>query len=150
MLSILGFITGLAPAISQIANKITDLQMLKVKAQSDTELADINRRIEEAHDRRQILVAEAGQRIGIILNGGMRALMALPVAVFLWKWLVWDKVIGAFAHCAGPFGKAVNGVMPERCATYITDQLDGNTWLIVLGISGFYFAYDFGSKLLKR
>jgi hypothetical protein len=130
MLSILGFITGLAPMLAQIANNITDLQKLKVRAQSDTELASINRQIEEAHDRRQVLVAEAASRVGILLNGGMRFLMAVPVTAFLWKWLMWDKVVGSFAHCA--------------------QGLDQNTWLILLGICGFYFAYDFGSKILKK
>jgi hypothetical protein len=132
--------------LTQVANNITDLQKMKVKAQSDTELADINRRIEEAHDRRMILQAEAGNRIAVVLNGGMRAIMAAPIAIFLWKYLTWDKVFGSFAHCAGTYG----ATMPERCATYVTDPLDANSWMIVLGICGFYFAYDFGSKLLKK
>jgi hypothetical protein len=149
MLSILGFITGLAPMLTQVANNITDLQKMKVKAQSDTEIQDINRRIEEAHDRRQILVAEAASRVGILLNGGMRFLMALPVTAFLWKWLLWDKVVGSFAHCAQGLDK-VNGVLQGRCASFVTDPIDQNTWLILLGICGFYFAYDFGSKLLKK
>lgn len=149
MLSILGFITGLAPMLTQIANNITDLQKLKVKAASDTELASINRQIEEAHDRRQILVAEAASRVGILLNGGMRFLMAVPVTAFLWKWLLWDKVVGSYAHCAQGLDK-VNGVLQERCASFVTDPIDQNTWLILLGICGFYFAYDFGSKIIKK
>ena len=149
MLSILGFITGLAPMLTQIANNITDLQKLKVKAASDTELASINRQIEEAHDRRQILVAEAASRVGILLNGGMRFLMAVPVTAFLWKWLLWDKVIGSYAHCAQGLDK-VNGVLQEKCMSFVTDPIDQNTWLILLGICGFYFAYDFGSKIIKK
>ena len=132
--------------LAQVANNITDLQKLKVKAQSDTEIKDIDRRIEEAHDRRMILQAEAASRIGIVLNGSMRALMAAPVAIFLWKYLAWDKVAGSIAHCAGKYG----ATMPERCATFVTDPLDANSWWIVLGVCGFYFAYDFGSKLLKK
>jgi hypothetical protein len=144
MFSFLGFITGLAPMLTQVANNITDLQKMKVKAASDTELANINRQLEEAHDRRQILVAEAASRIGILLNGGMRFLMALPVAAFLNKLLLWDKVVGSYAHCSKGFETA------GRCATFNTDPLDANTWYVVLGICGFYFAYDFGSKLLKK
>lgn len=132
--------------LTQLANNITDLQKMKVKAQSDTELAQINKQIEEAHDRRQILVAEAASRIGIILNGGMRALMALPVVIFLNKWLVWDKVVGSFAGCSGK-----TPVAPlDKCYTYVTDQLDANTWIVILGVCSFYFAYDFGSRLLKK
>ena len=149
MLAIFSFVTGLAPMLAQITNKITDLQMLKAKAQADTEIREIDRRIEEAHDRRQIIVAEAASRIGTILNGGMRALMALPVAVFLNKLLLWDKVVGSFAHCANGLDK-VNGVIQNGCKSFVTDPLDSNTWYVVLGICGFYFAYDFGSKLLKK
>lgn len=132
--------------LTSVANNITDLQKLRVKAQSDTEIKEIDRKIEEAHDRRMILQAEAGSRIGVVLNGGMRALMAAPAAIFLWKYLAWDKVAGSIAHCAGTYGAA----MPERCATYVTDPLDTNSWLVVLGICGFYFAYDFGSKVFKK
>ena len=143
MFSFLGFLTGLAPMLAQVANNITDLQKLKVKASSDHELAEINRQIEAAHDRRLILQTEAASRIGIILNGGMRFLMALPVAAYLNKLLLWDKVVGSFAHCA----KGMDGT---SCQTFNTDGLDANTWFVVLGICGFYFAYDFGSKLLKK
>jgi hypothetical protein len=149
MLAIFSFITGVAPMLAQITNKITDLQMLKAKAQADTEIRDIDRRIEEAHDRRQVIVAEAASRVGILLNGGMRFAMAVPVTAFLWKWLLWDKVVGSFAHCAQGLDK-VNGVLQERCASFVTDPIDQNTWMILLGICGFYFAYDFGSKMLKK
>lgn len=144
MFQLLSFITGLAPMLTQVANNITDLQKMKVKAQSDTELADINRQLEAAHDRRQVLVAEAASRIGILLNGGMRFLMALPVAAFLNKLLLWDKVVGSFAKCSKGFE------VPGSCYSFNTDPLDANTWYVVLGICGFYFAYDFGSKLLKK
>ena len=146
MFTILSFITGLAPMLAQVTNKIADLQMLKVKAQSDTDIKEIDRQIEQAHDRRQILVAEAASRTGILLNGGMRFLMAMPVTIFLWKWLAWDKVVGSFAGCAGKYGEA----FPPKCASFVTDPIDSNTWLILLGVSGFYFAYDFGSKMLKK
>lgn len=149
MFTVISFLTGLAPMLTSVTNNITDLQKLKVKAQSDTEIRDIDRRIEEAHDRRQVLVAEAASRIGILLNGGMRFAMAVPVTAFLWKWLLWDKVAGSFAHCAQGLDK-VNGVLQERCASFVTDPIDQNTWMILLGICGFYFAYDFGSKVFKK
>lgn len=149
MFAFLSFITGLAPMLSQLANNITDLQKMKVKAASDTELAEINKQIEAQHDRRMILQAEAASRIGIILNGGMRFLMALPVAVYLNKLLLWDKVVGSFVHCANGLDK-VNGVIQNGCKSFVTDSLDSNTWYVVLGICGFYFAYDFGSKVFKK
>lgn len=131
--------------LGQLANNITDLQKMKVKAASDTDLAQINKQLEEAHDRRAIIIAESGNRIASFFTAGMRALMAAPIAIFLWKWLVWDKVIGSLSRCAGKFGDA----NPDGCATFITDRLDDNTWWIVLGVCGFYFAYDFARTIRK-
>ena len=135
--------------LSQIANNITDLQKMKVKAGSDKELAEINRQLEEAHDRRAIIVAESGNRVASFFTAGMRAHFAAPVAIFLWKWRVWDKVVGSLAKCAGSFGNQ-QGNVPDRCATFITDRVDDNTWWIILGVCGFYFAYDFGKRALGK
>src|SRR5262245_5823289 len=131
MFQLLSFITGLAPMLTSIANNITDLQKMKVKAQSDAEIQEINRKIEEAHDRRAIVIAESGNRIASFFTAGMRALAAAPVVLFLWKWLAWDKVAGSFAGCAGKFGQDSTGAIADRCSSFITDRLDDNTWWIV-------------------
>ncbi len=126
LFSILGFVTGLTGPISQITNKILDLQKQRQDAASNLAKAKIDQEIELAHDRRQVLVAEAGSRI----NGYMRALIALGPALYLTKIFLYDKVIGSFLGCSQ------RGV---ECPTFNTDALDANLWWVAISVVGFYF-----------
>ena len=141
---ILGFITGLAGPIAQVANNITDLNKMKVKAQSDTELAGINQKLEEAHDRKAVLIAEAGNRFLSVITGSCRLALTIPVIVILNKLLTWDKAVGSWAGCAGD-----KGILPG-CETFTTDKLDANMWWVIIAVIGFYFLYDIGSRIFKR
>jgi len=134
MLSILGFITGLAPMLTQMANNITDLQKMKVKAQSDHELAAINSQIEAIHDRRQVLIAEAGSRLNAIVRAGF-TLLTFPV---LAKILIWDKVVGPFVGCVGKD--------PIGCSMFNTDALGYEIWAVIGSIIGFYFLTTWKAK----
>src|SRR5437868_3595020 len=100
-LSILGLLTGLAGPLVNLAGRITDLQIAKVGASTDKEKALIDQQIEEAHDRKAILIAEAGNRVAGAINASVRLFLALPSGIILWKLLVWDKVLGSFKGCAG-------------------------------------------------
>src|SRR6266704_2122449 len=102
MFSILGLITGLAGPISLITGKIADLQTAKLTATTDYQRNQINQQIEEAHDRKAILVAEAGNRLAAGLNASTRLLAALGPILFVFKVFFWDKVIGSFVGCSGP------------------------------------------------
>jgi len=134
MLSILGFITGLAPMLTQMANNITDLQKMKVKAQSDHEIAAINAQIEAVHDRRQVLIAEAGSRLNGIIRAGF-TLLTFPV---LAKVFVWDKVVGPFVGCVGKD--------PVGCQMFNTDALGVELWSVIGAIVGFYFLTTWKTK----
>ena len=134
MLSILGFITGLAPMLTQMANNITDLQKMKVKAQSDHEIAAINAQIEAVHDRRQVLIAEAGSRLNGIVRAGF-TLLTFPV---LAKILIWDKVVGPFFGCVGKD--------PVGCQIFNTDALGYEIWAVIGAIVGFYFLTTWNKK----
>ncbi len=134
MLSILGFITGLAPMLTQMANNITDLQKMKVKAQSDHEIAAINSQIEAIHDRRQVMIAEAGSR----LNGVARFCFAALTFPVLAKILVWDKVVGPFFNCVGKD--------PVGCQMFNTDALGYEIWAVIGSIIGFYFLTTWNKK----
>ena len=128
MLSILGFITGLAPIFGEIAGQILSLEKARLIAVTDVQKAELNKQIEELHDKRAVLVAEAGNR----LNSTMRFLIALGPAIYLGKIFIWDKTVGAFAGCAGKTS--------EYCRTiFQTDPLDYNLWWVALGVVGFYF-----------
>jgi hypothetical protein len=134
MLSILGFITGLAPMLTQMANNITDLQKMKVKAASDHEIAQINSEIEAIHDRRQVLIAEAGSR----LNGIARFCFAALTFPVLAKILFWDKVVGPFFKCVGKD--------PIGCEMFNTDSLGVEIWGVIGAIVGFYFLTSWKNK----
>lgn len=133
LFSILGFITGLAGPLSNLANKIVDLKSQRLKAETDIERHKIDQQIEEVHDKRAVLIAEAGSRIGVAINASCRLILAIPAGVILYKLLVWDKVIGSFDGCAGKAGNAL------RCVTYNTDVLDTNQWAVIAAVIGFYF-----------
>lgn len=113
--------------LAQVANKITDLQIIKAKAQGDAQIKEIDRQIEEAHDKRQVLIAEAGSRI----NAGTRFLLTLLVIPPLAKVLVWDKTIGPFFGCVGKD--------PAGCHIFNTDAFGTEIWALIAIIVGFYF-----------
>lgn len=142
MLSIiLGFITGLAGPIASVVGKISDLQIAKVNAASNVEKAHIDAQIEEAHDRKAILIAEAGNRIACLINSVTRLVLTVGPASVLLKIFLWDKVVGSFYGCAGRAGNAI------KCATFNTDPLDTNLWYVILAVIAFYFSYDIASRM---
>ena len=134
MLSIiLGFITGLAGPALNFAGRLTDLKIAQVNARTDIEKAKVNQEIEEVHDKRAVLIADAGNRISSFLNGTMRFILAIPAAAIVWKLLFWDKVIGSIDGCVGDAGQEA------RCLIYNTDPLDAYQWAIIALVTGFYF-----------
>lgn len=142
MLGFLGIITGLAGPLAQIANKILDLQLAKNIARTETEKEDIEQKIQEAHDRRAVIIAEAGSRLSNTLTATMRFLIALGPTAFLLKVLLYDKVIGAFAGCTvrNP---------PLGCVSFSTDSLDTNLWWVIFAAVSFYFLYDISARLKR-
>lgn len=140
---ILGFVTGLAGPIANIASRIVDLQAKKVNAATEIEKARIDQQLEEAHDRKAVLVAEAGNRLAGTLNASMRLAIALGPMTVLTKIFFWDKVVGSFAGCAGEAGQNIG------CETFRTDALDTNLWAVITAVIAFYFVYDLATRLKK-
>jgi hypothetical protein len=62
-----------------------------------------------------VLMREADGRI----NGIIRAMLAVPVVVFLWKVIIWDKVL----------------------ALGSTDDLSENLWYVAMMVLGFYYVH---------
>lgn len=143
MLSILGLLTGLAGPLSSITGKISDLLVARAQARTDQERMKVDQQIEEAHDRKAILVAEAGNRVAGTINASMRLALAVGPAAILLKLMLWDKVIGSFAGCAGSGGHGLN------CASFRTDPLDTNQWMVITAVIAFYFAYDMMARSRK-
>ncbi len=130
--TILGFITGLAGPISAAVAKLTDLQIAKVQASTDTEKMTIDAQIAEAHDRVSVLQAEAGSRVNAIIRG----MLAFGPMVYLDKVFIWDKVMGSFL-----------GYTKDA---FSTDPLDANLWTVVTVVLSFYFVYDIAASWRKK
>ena len=132
---ILGFLTGLGPIIGNLGSQILSLEKAKLSAKTEVQKQEITKEIEAIHDKRAVLVAEAGSR----LNAYFRAFIALGPAAYLSKIFLWDKVVGSFAGCS-----MVNS---EYCRTmFQTDNLDPYLWAVVTAVIGFYFLSTFGAR----
>lgn len=123
MFTILGALTGLAGPLAQVAKQIAALQTAKINAAADEERAKIDASLQEAHDRRAVLIAEAGSR----LNAIMRGLLAMPTVILLWKIEIWDKAFGSLTHGH-------------------TDSLGPDLWWVVTAVIAFYFGYDIAAR----
>lgn len=132
MFSIIGLLTGLAGPIANIANKIIDLQAQKAAAKSNEDIKSIDAAIEEAHDRKATLIAEAGNRFLSLITGIGRAVIIFPVGIILNKVLIWDKIIG---EC----------LMGSCFTTTISSQL----WGVITAVIAFLFGYDLLAKWRK-
>ena len=123
MLGIITALLGLADPITKIAGKIADAKIASIQATTDKEKIEADERVKALEARARVLEREADSKI----NQFVRAALALPVVVFLWKVIIWDKVL----------------------AWGSTDDLSENLWYVSMIVIGFYFAsYTVGK--LKR
>lgn len=112
MLALLGFLGGLINPLANIASKIADARIAALKADTDEKKIAADERVKTLEQRRAVMVAESASRI----NPVMRALLAGPAVIFLWKVMVWDKVLGLGS----------------------TDNLSENLWIYLFSVVGFY------------
>lgn len=105
--------------IGSITSKIADAYLAKQNATTDREKIAADERIRTLEAKRAVMVAEAGSRINAI----MRAALAAPVAVILWKIFIYDKALGQWTHGT-------------------TDALSPELWNVVMVVVGFYFIYE--------
>lgn len=125
ILSALGAITGLLGPISNIIGKLYDLNIAKIKATEDITVTGIQAEIDATHDKAMVLTAEMGSRLAAIITSFIQTLLALPVAIFLWKVIIWDKVIGSW---------------PD----YSTELANSSMlWWVIISVVGFYFVTIF-------
>lgn len=123
MLNLIALLTGLAGPVANLAGKLADLLIARTNATNNTERARIDQQIEEVHDKRAVLVAQAGNRFFSVVYGILVALLGLCAVVPLMKLLLWDKVIGSFA------GYTENA--------FTTDRLGVELWAVLASIIGF-------------
>lgn len=105
--TIIGAFTG------DVAKALADAYRARETAKTDAERLAAEERIDRL---RQVAAVQTGSRIDAIV----RALIAGPIILFLWKVIAWDKVAG--------WGR--------------TDDLSENLWLVVMIVIGFYFVHN--------
>lgn len=132
---ILGFITGLVGPIMNLVGQITDLKKAKIVADSDIQKKQIDASIFELEDKKSVIVAMAGTRIGAFCFAIPQFILGISISTYVAKLLLWDKVVGSFQGCTKG---APNNLLSE-CLIYNTDGLDANLWWIVLAGVGLYF-----------
>lgn len=112
--------------IGSIADRLAAAYEAHEKAKTNTEKIAAEERIKALQARRDVMVAESGNRI----NVWMRAMLATPVAIILWKVLVYDKALGQWTHGA-------------------TDALSPELWRVVMTVISFYFLAEAASAVTR-
>lgn len=115
MLGIITSLLGLADPITRIFGKLADARIAAVQATTDKERIEQEERVKALEARARVLEREADSKINQIV----RALAAAPVIVFLWKVILWDKVLSLGS----------------------TDDLSENLWYVTMMVLGFYFVH---------
>ena len=106
-----------------LVQSLADAYKAKQQAATDQEKIAADERINRINAMRDVQKAEAGSRINAII----RAMFALPVAVYFGKLYLWDKVLG--------WGR--------------TDALSPELWQVAMVIIGFYFLAETATSVTR-
>lgn len=145
MLSILGLIpsiltalTGLGTTASSISKDIRDLQMAKEKSKSDKDLREIDAAIQEKNIQKDIIVANAGNRLYNVLG----FILFLGPAVYSFKYFAIDKAWGGLAGCAGKAAETL-----AYCYPFRTDPISPEMAVVLTGaLAMFTIQTTFGRR----
>jgi len=116
----LGFLIGLIDPISKITKAIADAKIAATNATTEQARIAAEERVKILEARASVLSSEANRSA---VNLYVRAFLAAPVGIFLWKVFVYDKALGQWTK-----GR--------------TDGLDPNLWAVVMIVLTFYFVYE--------
>jgi len=120
----------IGPFIKMVGGFVLDYHKQNLDAQGSHEIqvsTVVEKSIEldkrEAELNTATVVAEQGNWV----TRSVRPLMATPFIIFLFKVVVWDKVIGSFVGCSGT-------VEAGTCRTFLTDPLDPKMWGVFMAV----------------
>lgn len=113
ILGIIKALLGFGETVKSISGDIARVKIAARDAETNEKKIDAEAEVKALELRRDVLVAEApGSRVNQLL----RVLLSIPAVVFLWKVVIWDKVL----------------------AIGSTDDLSQNLWTYVFAVVGFY------------
>lgn len=120
----ISLLVGLLPGILGTVSKgLQQAHRDRLNAKNTAECIEADKRIAALQAQKEIMVAEARTNWNIIFRG----FLALPFGLFIWKTVVWDKLLG--------WGT--------------TDNLSPELWNLMMVVYGFYFVYE-TAALFKR
>lgn len=120
--TILSWLTG--GGIKAIGGELRAAYEAKLKAQTDAEKLKAEETIARLEAQRSVLIAEQGRW----LTAWVRPAIALPFVIYIWKLVVWDKVLGQGA----------------------TDDLSPQLWQMMTIIITAYFLTRPFEKVLRK
>lgn len=85
---IIGWVAG--GALDRIGGHLKDAYIAKKQADSDEQKLEADLRIRQLEAQEEILIAEQGNWI----TRWIRPAIAFPFVAYLWKVVLWDKVLG--------------------------------------------------------
>ena len=119
--TVLSWVTG--GGISSITGAIRDMRKDALDAGNTERRIELEKTVAVMESRKAVLVAEAKGNWNVFF----RILLAFPFAVFVWKVIIYDKVLARGA----------------------TDNLSPELWNLMMVVYGFYFVYE-TAALFKR
>ena len=114
MFSLISTLLGLAPSALGLANKIADARVELAKAQTDKDKIAAEERVNALRVQQQGLVGDPAA-------AWVRVAFTAPFVAYVWKLVLWDKLI------TGGTGN--------------TDPLGADLWSMMMMIVGFYFLH---------
>lgn len=119
--ALLGLLSG---PLSSISKDLKEAYQSKLAAQNDAERIKADEKIAVLEARRASILAAQSDRV----ERWVRILYAAPCIIYLWKLIIWDKVL----------------------ELGVTDDLSGNLWTIFFIILGGYFVDTIAKTVVKR
>jgi hypothetical protein len=110
--------------VSSITGAIRGMRKDALDAGNTERRIELESTIAGMENRRAVLVAEAKGNWNVFF----RMFLAFPFAVFLWKVVIWDKVLG--------WG--------------VTDDLSPDLWLLMMIVFSFFFVYETAALFKRR
>lgn len=117
-----GFFSSISSTITAITGEISNAQIAQINATSDVEKAQYAAKVDQLQAQRDVLISNSQSKIGLI-DEGIRLALAIPLIAYVWKLVLYDKVIGSWPN-------------------YSTDGLGTLEASVLAAILGYLFLYS--------
>lgn len=116
----------LGGGVSAITESIRDIRKDALDAKNTSERIELEGVVATLENRRAVLVAEAKSNWNVVF----RVFLAMPFALFVWKAIVFDKLL--------------------KWGDGSTDDLSPDLWNLMMIVYGFYFVYETAALFRRK